>query len=255
MCLVVNFNLKMWRSWLASPQEIPDDMRVLALITARGGSKRLPGKNIKLLGGRPLICWSIDVAKGIPGICDILVSTDDESIATVALEAGASVPWLRPVELATDEASSVDVCIHALNWYEGQHGQVDGLLLLQPTSPFRRRNTLLSGMACFVQHEHRSVVGVSPSKSHPYWCYKVEADSMWPFIEQQGKHLRSQDLPLAYVTNGAFYLISPHELRTEHSFFGANAVPFIMDAPQETLDIDTEWDWLIAEATLPLLQT
>ena len=108
-------------------------MRILALIAARGGSKRLPGKNMRLLGGKPLIIWSIDVAKNIPDICDILVSTDDPAIAAVCTEAGAYVPWLRPAELSTDTASPVDVALHALDWYRAKKGSVDGLLLLQPT--------------------------------------------------------------------------------------------------------------------------
>src|SRR5438093_3043672 len=112
-------------------------MRILALITARRGSKRLPAKNVRLLRGVPLITWSIDVVRNIPEICDILVSTDDAATAEIARRAGAAVPWLRPAALATDTASSVDVCLHSLDWYEQAHGAVDGLLLLQPTSPFR----------------------------------------------------------------------------------------------------------------------
>ena len=101
-------------------------MRILALVTARAGSKRLPGKNIRPLGGKPLIVWSIDIAKNIREICDILVSTDCPDIAAVSQKAGAYVPWLRPAELATDTASSVDVAIHALDWYEAEKGAVDG---------------------------------------------------------------------------------------------------------------------------------
>ena len=124
-------------------------MKILALVTARGGSVRLPGKNIRLLGGKPLIYWSIETAQGIPEIIEILVSTDDESIAEASRETGALVPWLRPRELATNEASSVDVALHALNWYEAERTVVDGLLLLQPTSPFRSRNTVLNGISLF----------------------------------------------------------------------------------------------------------
>lgn len=93
-------------------------MRILALITARGGSKRLPGKNIKLLGEKPLVIWSIDVLRDITEISDILVSTDDPKIADICRKAGAYVPWLRPSELSSDSSSSVDVAIHALDWYE-----------------------------------------------------------------------------------------------------------------------------------------
>ncbi len=225
-------------------------MKVLAVVTARGGSKRLPGKNIKLLGGRPLIAWSIDIAKDIPNICDILVTTDDECIADIALESGAYVPWLRPASLATDTATSVDVCIHALDWYEEQHGSVDGLLLLQPTSPFRSRETLLRGLDYFVHHQRRTIVGVTPARTHPYWCYRIENETMHPFIDQQEKYRRSQDLPPVYVTTGSFYLISPHNLRTERSFYCANPVPLVIHAVKEALDIDTEWDWTIANCLL-----
>ena len=138
-------------------------MRILALITARGGSKRLPGKNIRPLGGKPLIVWSIDVAKDSLEICDILVSTDDSAIAAVCEKAGAYVPWLRPAELAIDTASSVDVALHALDWYEAEKGAVDGLLLLQPTSPFRTQATVQRGIELFSQHDYQPVLGVSPT--------------------------------------------------------------------------------------------
>jgi CMP-N,N'-diacetyllegionaminic acid synthase len=142
-------------------------MRILVLIPARGGSKRLPDKNIRLLGGSPLIVWSINVAKNIPEICDTLVSTDSHEIAEIARNAGATVPWLRPSEMATDSASTTDVCLHALEWYENKHGKVDGLLLLQPTSPFRSRDTILRGIELFRLHKHCSVIGVCAAESHP----------------------------------------------------------------------------------------
>ncbi|MHB8475473.1 MAG: acylneuraminate cytidylyltransferase family protein [Steroidobacteraceae bacterium] len=227
-------------------------MRILALIAARGGSKRVPGKNIRLLGGRPLIVWSIDVAKEIPDICDILVSTDDVDIANVARRAGASVPWLRPSELATDAASSVDVCLHGLNWYEETSGKVDGLLLLQPTSPFRTRGTVRRGIDLFRSNQCRSIVGLSPAVSHPMWCLQVNGNSIRPFIEGGTMCLRSQELPPAYVLNGAFYLIEPDELRRQRSFCGDGTMPLIVDDPAESIDIDTEQDWRMAEALLSL---
>jgi len=225
-------------------------MKILALITARGGSKRLPGKNIKLLGGKPLIEWSTDIAKNIPEICDILVSTDDEAIADVVRNAGVLVPWLRPADLANDTASSVDVVLHALNWYEREHGKVDGLLLLQPTSPFRTRETLLRGITIFRANQDQAVIGVSPAESHPMWCFSVNDQGMQPFIAGGGLHIRSQDLPTAYVVNGAFYLVSPDVLRATRSFYGKGMVPLIMGQAKESIDIDTEWDWKMAEAAL-----
>lgn len=223
-------------------------MRILALITARGGSKRLPGKNIRLLGGKPLIVWTIDVARTIPEICDILVSTDDSAIARACSEAGAYVPWLRPAWLATDTASSIDVALHALDWYEAEKGAVDGLLLLQPTSPFRTKETVRSGIELFIKNGQQPVLGVSPTHSHPMWTLKMEGGYLVPFMSEHGLGIRSQDLPPVLVVNGSFYLISPAELRRSQSFMGTKAVPLLMESPQETLDIDTEWDFMMAEA-------
>ena len=231
---------------------VPVTMRILTLITAREGSKRLPGKNIRPLGGKPLIVWSINVAKDITEIVDILVSTDDLKISEVAKNAGEMVPWLRPPELATDTASSVDVCLHALEWYEKENGTIDGLMLLQPTSPFRSRNTVLRGIELFRKQKHRPIIGVSAAKSHPMWCFKIENGIMRRFIKGEEQHIRSQDLPPAYMVNGAFYLISPKELREQRLFYTENTVPLIADSPEEGIDIDTEWDWKLAEAIIKL---
>ncbi|MCZ8227581.1 MAG: acylneuraminate cytidylyltransferase family protein [Burkholderiaceae bacterium] len=225
-------------------------MKILALIPARGGSKRLPGKNTRVLRGKPLIEWSIQAAQGIPEIVDIVVSTDDDGIGDIARKAGASVPWLRPAALATDEASSVDVALHALDYYEGLHGPVDGLLLLQPTSPFRSRETVLRGLETFRSHAFRSVVGVSQASTHPLWCFRIDGGSMRRFVERTQADLRAQALPPAYALNGAFYLISPAELRAARSFCNEDTVPLIMDAPIEGVDIDTETDWQWAEYLL-----
>ncbi len=223
-------------------------MRILALITARGGSKRLPGKNLRTLGGKPLLTWSIDVAKDIPDICDILVSTDDPAIAETAKSAGALVPWLRPPHLATDTAKSVDVCLHAVDWYENTRGKIDGLLLLQPTSPYRSRDTVLRGIENFRMHNRRPVIGVAPARSHPLWCFKLQGTRMSPFIDRGGLQQRSQELEPAYAVNGALYLITPDDLRARLSFYGDDCLPLLIERPEESIDIDTEWDWQMAEA-------
>jgi len=222
-------------------------VRILALITARGGSKRLPGKNVRLLGGKPLIVWSIDIAKDIPEICDIIVSTDDSTIAEVSINAGASVPWLRPDELATDSSSSVDVALHTLDWYEGEKGPVDALLLLQPTSPFRRRNSILRGIKLYMD-KLKPVIGMSPAQSHPMWCYQLDGEVMRPFIEYDPINTPTQ--PNAYVINGSFYLIAPEVLRKKRSFKSNDMVPLIIEELEERIDIDTEWDWKLAETFL-----
>lgn len=221
-------------------------MRILAVIPARGGSKRLPGKNIKLLGGRPLIVWSIDMAKTVPDVCDILVSTDDSSIASISSKAGALVPWLRPSDLATDTATSADVVLHALDWYEAEHGVVDGLMLLQPTSPYRSREMILEGMQQFDQ-QRRSVVAVSEVEVDPARCF---------FIREQGLKMcvppSNNTQEAAYAVNGALYLISPDELRKTRSFFSVTSVPLIVNSQRESLDIDDDFDWWLAERMLEL---
>ena len=222
-------------------------MRILALIPARGGSKRLPGKNIKLLGGKPLINWTIDVAQGIPEICEILVSTDDPEIALVAKAAGANVPWLRPEVLATDQATSVDVALHAINWYEEESGSVDGLLLLQPTSPFRTQATIKQGIELFRSNGYRPVIGVSPVQDHPMWTFKLKDGYLVPFVEHHGFGIRSQDLEPALVANGGFYLVSPVELRENKSFVSLESIPLVSDSIIEAFDIDTDLEFELAE--------
>jgi len=222
-------------------------MRILVLIPARGGSKRLPGKNIRMLGDKPLINWTIEVALGLPEICGVLVSTDDPEIALIASEAGASVPWLRPEILATDEATSVDVALHALDWFEKENGSVQGLLLLQPTSPFRTRETIQQGIKSFETHGNLPVVGVSPVQDHPMWSLKEQGVFVVPLLENNGFGSRSQDLPPIFVTNGYLYLIKPSTLREIHSFIGPINVPLIIDSHREAIDIDSDWDFQLAE--------
>jgi CMP-N,N'-diacetyllegionaminic acid synthase len=205
-----------------------------------------------MLGRRPLVVWSVDIIKDIAEICDILVSTDDPAIADVARKAGALVPWLRPEELSTDTASSVDVCLHAIDWYEAEKRQLDGLLLLQPTSPFRSRDSILRGIELFRINDRNPVLGVSPALSHPMWCYEIRQRKLHPFIDGTDSRLRSQDLPPAYVINGAFYLIAPNDLRKSRSFISGDAVPLVIEDPQEGIDIDSQWDWQMAESILAM---
>jgi len=228
-------------------------MKVLALIPARGGSKRLPGKNIRDFGGRPLIAWSVEVVHGIPDICEVLVSTDDAAIAEVAVAAGAWVPWFRPSELATDSASSVDVALHALDWYETLRGPVDALLLLQPTSPLRTRSTVQRGLELFNTSARSAVVAVSPVQSHPYWCFRIEDGQLQPFVAGVEVLRRSQDLPPAFALNGALYIIAPSTLRTMRSFVPDGTRALLIDNPYEAIDIDTELDWRLAELALEMI--
>ena len=224
-------------------------MKILALIPARGGSKRLPGKNIKLLGGVPLIAWSICAAQKSGCCSDVVVSTDDASIEKISREYGVVVPWLRPAQLSTDTASTVEVAIHALNSYEAENGTVDGLLLLQPTSPFRSAETISLAVKMFIEEAGRvPFVSVSPASSHPAWCFRLTENGMSPFIAWDGR--RSQDLEPAWALNGSIYIISPERLRSEKAFVTADTKPITMTEVSESIDIDDKYDWAYAESVL-----
>lgn len=228
-------------------------MNILALIPARGGSKRLPGKNIRLLGGVPLIGWSIRSAIESKCCSHVLVSTDDEQTAAVARGLGAQAPWLRPATLAGDTASSVDVALHALDAHEGPGGPIDGLLLLQPTSPFRSAATIARAVAAFrADGGTRPVVSLSPASCHPAWCFRSDGRQMTPFVEGADPVQRAQDLEPAWMLNGAVYLIGPQRLRRERSFLAADTIPLLMADAAEGVDIDTAHDWLVAESMLAM---
>ena len=226
-------------------------MKIIALIPARGGSKRLPGKNIKLLGGMPLIAWTIKAALGSKSCVDVLVSTDNQEIADISIACGALVPWLRPPELATDTASSIDVATHALDAYERFYGAVDGLMLLQPTSPFRSVETIKRGIALFEEsYGKRPIVSVSPALSHPAWCFKQTGDGMEPFLGWDELKNCSQDLKPAWVLNGALYLISTLQLRKGLMFLTPDSLPLYIENPLEAIDIDTSSDFARCESNL-----
>jgi N-acylneuraminate cytidylyltransferase/CMP-N,N'-diacetyllegionaminic acid synthase len=221
--------------------------RILALIPARGGSKRLPGKNIRILGDKPLIAWTISSALQSGSFCDVLVSTDDQEIANIARQWGALVPWLRPPELATDVASSVDVALHALDWYEENYCKLDGIVFLQPTSPFRSLKTLQESLDLFLSIDEKPVVSVAPALSHPAWCFRIYQNTLIPFLGWEEANKRSQDLEPAFVTDGSVYITSPTLLRFRRSFIGDDVLPYVITNPDEVLDIDTLEDWKIAE--------
>lgn len=229
-------------------------MKVLALIPARKGSKRLPGKNLRKLGGKPLIRWTIDVAKQIQGFCDILVSTDGEEIAAVARDAGVMVPWMRPADLASDYASSADVAIHALDWYESVHGKIDSLVLLQPTSPFRSIQTIENGLIAFEKYARRSVMSVSRNTSQSSGSFMSKGNFIHQ-IQFGGIDLahKSESL-IFYVPNGVLYIISPEVLRNEKTFASGEIVPLLIDSQVELIDIDTLDDWKSAEKIVAATQ-
>ena len=230
-----------------------DKARLLAIVPARGGSKRLPGKNLRKLGDRPLIAWSIGSALESGLFVDVLVSTDDPRIADAAKIAGGLVPWLRPSELAGDTTPSADVLRHALAWYEATHGAVDGVALLQPTSPFRRQHSLHGAVTQFLQQpaECRStIVSVSPAAVPPQWCFQLKGDELDPLLGWDVLKLRSQDLAPCYQLNGSMYIFQSDTVRSPASLVTPGTRAFVMSSPEESIDIDTTLDWHIAVSFL-----
>lgn len=219
--------------------------RVLGLIPARGGSKGVPRKNIRVVGGEPLIAYTIRAARASARLSAVVVSTDDAEIAAVAREHGAQV-LERPAELAGDESPGVAPVLHALDVMPGY----DYLVLLQPTSPLRVADDIdacvercLAGApAC---------VSVCEAEQSPYWMYRLsEIGALHPLMTlPDGLIPRRQDLPPVYALNGAVYVAKTDWLRTHETFLSEGVVGYVM--PQErSLDIDTELDLRIFAAIL-----
>lgn len=226
-------------------------MRVLAAIPARGGSKGVPRKNVRPLGGRPLITWSIDVALAARGLARVVVSTDDEEIATVAREAGADVPFRRPAHLASDTASGLENAQHALAAVEELEGvSYDALLLLQPTAPFRTTADIEGALALFEATGADSVISVvDVGGHHPARMKYLDGDRLIdpPFCEERENQNR-QELPAMYLRNGAIYLTRAEVLRAG-SFKGSDCRAWIMPV-ERSVNIDTRDDFELAEWSL-----
>jgi CMP-N,N'-diacetyllegionaminic acid synthase len=217
-------------------------MTTAALIPARGGSKGIPRKNILPFCGKPLIQWSIDVALQSPFIDRVIVSTDDLEISELALTAGAEVPFLRPDELATDSAPGISTVLHALS----QLPDVNDLLLLQPTSPLRSCEDIVSIFQIRQQLGSESAVSVVQSPKHPALMYAMnDMKILDPVLRTSSASCRQQ-LSDVFALNGALYLASRSFLLREKALVTSQTVGYVM--PRErSVDIDTPLDWQWAE--------
>jgi CMP-N-acetylneuraminic acid synthetase len=223
-------------------------MKILGLIPARGGSKGVPGKNIKLLAGKPLIAYSIDAAKH-SRLAKVILSTDDEAIKEVALQYGAEVPFTRPAELATDSAKSLDVAKHALMAMEQLDGvQYDAVMLLQPTAPFRSTADIDKAIELLAQHpDADSVISVVDVEGHhPARMKYIENGRLIdpPFCEAYENQNR-QELQPMYIRNGAIYLTKRDTLLSG-SYKGKMCMALVM-LQHRSCNIDTLHDFDYAE--------
>ncbi|WP_085920295.1 acylneuraminate cytidylyltransferase family protein [Halomonas sp. CSM-2] len=222
--------------------------RYLVVIPARGGSKRLPGKNLMKIGDDSLIGCAILCAKDAGIVGDIAVSTDDQSIATEAMRYGPYVPFMRPKQLATDEAKTIDVVDHAIKWFASRGNHYDALVVLQPTSPLRTAKDLREAVELFEQREADAVVSVCMLEHPLQWCAELGPNgSMEKFGETHNSQMRSQELTHHYRLNGAIYIYDITSLRAKGRFyFNDNTFAYEMDEVS-SVDIDTHHDYLMAE--------
>lgn len=220
---------------------------MLALILARGGSSRLPRKNILELGGKPLIAWSIEAALQSQCKPRVLVSTDDQEIAKTSTRWAAEVPFLRPPELAQDDTLSMAPILHALQWLEAnEQYRPDGVMLLQPTSPFRGSRDIDGAVDLMDDRQADAVVSVSPVHQHP--THLKHVDKAGRLLDATlNEHLRQPDLSSLYVLNGAIYLARRDVLLDQRTWYTDQTYAYVMPADR-SLDIDTVFDFCVAKS-------
>lgn len=229
-------------------------MRTLVIIPARGGSKGIPHKNIKPLAGKPLIEYTIDVARQVADDCDICVSTDDWDIINLVEKYGLKVPFVRPAHLATDTAGTYEVLLHALEFYESHGVFYDNILLLQNTSPFRKAEHVKEALALY-NNDIDMVVSVTEVSANPYYnCFEEDENGYLHISKGDGSLTRRQDAPKCWEYNGAIYVINPESLKKMSLGKFTKRVKYVMDKIY-SVDLDTPSDWIIAEAIIKTLNS
>ena len=218
----------------------------LAIILARKNSKRLKNKNVKLLNGIPLINWTISVAKRAGVFCDILISTDSKKIQLISKKQKVLCPWMRPKQLSSNKATSEVAALHALKWYEKKHGKVDILTLLQPTTPFRTIKNIRLGHKLFKKYQPYIVVSVSELKKKDHkirsyiykkpFCYKLTG---YKKINKK-----------KYFINGSLYVVNASQFKKKRYFSPNKFIPLLIKSKKESLDIDTNLDFIKATKIL-----
>ncbi len=223
-------------------------MRPLVVIPARGGSKGVPRKNIKLLGGKPLIQYTIEAARGVFDDALICVSTDDLEIKQVVESLGLQVPFIRPDYLASDNAGTYEVLLHAIAHYESKGYYPDTLILLQATSPFRNVKHLEEALKLY-DSTCEMLVSVKEAKSNPYYVLREENQEGWLVKFKEGDFTRRQDCPKVYELNGAIYVINVETLIKKPINQFTKVKKYVMNE-MSSHDIDTNIDMIVAERLL-----
>ena len=220
----------------------------MIVIPARGGSKGIPGKNVRMLQGKPLIQYTVEAARKLVPDDQIIVSTDSPEIRKVVEDLGISIPFLRPSELATDTAGTYEVLLHALNFYERDSATPDKIVLLQPTSPFRNEEHI-KGAVDLYEDTLDMIVSVKETASNPYYVLREENEEGFLVKSKEGNFKRRQDCPKVWEINGAIYVINPLSLRKMPLNQFSRIKKFEMDEISSH-DIDSKLDWYIAETII-----
>ncbi|WP_029272134.1 cytidylyltransferase domain-containing protein [Flavobacterium sp. KJJ] len=224
-------------------------MKILAIIPARGGSKGIPGKNIKLLNGKPLLAYTSEIALKSKYLTEVILSTEDAQIIETAKSLGLNTPFSRPVELAQDNTPTIDVVIHTLQWYKNQNIFFDAVCLLQVTSPFRTVDFLDKAIEKFIEKDSDSLVSVQkiPHEYNPHWSFEVNSDGNLKIATGETEIItRRQELPIAYHRDGSIYITKTKVLLEQLSLYGKSTA-FIESDPEFYVNIDTMKDWEKAE--------
>ena len=232
-------------------------MKVLGIITARGGSKGIPGKNLKLLAGKPLLAYTVETARRSGALDRLILSTEDEAIATLGRDLGCDVPFMRPIDLAHDDTPHLPVIQHATRWMQERINYTpDAVMILQPTSPLRTAEDIAASIDLLARSGADSVLSVSeiPVHAHPMRALRLDqAGHAVLFVtgEPVRKRInRRQDLPPAWVMNGAIYACRTKVLfDAEPSLYGNRVVAYRMPAAR-SISIDDLEDWAAAERAL-----
>ena len=223
---------------------------LLILVPARGGSRGLPGKNTRLLGGLPLLAWTARAVAASGVTARAVLSTDDPSIAAVGRAHGLDAPFLRPPELATDTAGTFEVVEHALGWLEREASfRPSAVMLLQPTCPFRRPERIGQALALLARPGAEGVIGVTAIERSLSVVYREDADGVLEPLAPWDDRTRRQDVRPLLIPNGTLYLSTRESLARHRRLFPPRLLPLPTD-PVEGIDIDTPGDWALAEAVV-----